>query len=712
MELLGISRSILLILVGMVCFICRGETQDSTGIEVVRGNIMSQYLNDLDSRELDQRVSRWMETMAEDGSFPDIDYEDRSRGVWQPGWHMERIREMATAYIMKGGDYHHLPQLSEQIEKGIDYWIDLPNPPTSDNWYFATITLPRDAGYVLLCMQNAPRPLPKSAVDGLLAWMEKSETIQYASKLSLTRTLAIGIHNIIRGCVTDDNTLVKTASETVGLMLGPDTGFTGIQPDYSFHAHREQLHIHAYGTVLLQRVTQFAEILSGTPYELKEVHLQEVLHFTRNSWLKVGRGRYIDFNVYGRQVARPSNSVSDRLLPLMETMRDLDLSANRQHYDAAIARFSGTQPADYKVIPEHLQFWSSDYHAHIRPKYFTGLRMVSTRTVKAEKGNGENLLEHFRTDGAMSILVRGHEYHDIFPVWEWNQIPGTTTPALDDLSGHKEWSGNPGNTRFVGGVSDGEYGAATFTMDDYDTQAKKSWFFFDEQIACLGAGIKSSSQFPVYTTINQSLSNGRVTIQTSNGIQHFDKEGVWKNKSVLAVKNDEVGYHFLGEERVQISNRIQTGSWNRINTNRPADLVQKKVFKLHIDHGINPVGGRYAYVIWPAIRTIEDIQPEQLTILENTEKIQAVYHKETAIGQAVFHQAGVLYFGDWRLEVSEPCVVLVREADRQSPQIFLADPTQQLSQIELELRNTGSKSDRWLIDLPGGKLAGQSVQVN
>lgn len=33
------------------------------------------------------------------------------------------------------------------------------------------------------------------------------------------------------------------------------------------------------------------------------------------------------------------------------------------------------------------------------------------------------------SDGATNIRVNGNEYADIFPVWEWDRIPGTTLPA-------------------------------------------------------------------------------------------------------------------------------------------------------------------------------------------------------------------------------------------------------------------------------------------
>ena len=696
-------------LAGIVCFSFQGKTQETSALEIVRKNIMKQYLEGVNRNRLDKETTKWMQELSGDGSWPDINYDSRERGVWEPGQHFERIRRMAAAYMLKDGAHYGDPKLYELIGQAVIYWISRPKPPKSDNWYFASITLPLDAGYILLCMQEAPRQLSGQAVSGLLDWMKKSEPIEVSASSAFTRTLAVGMHNIIRGCVTGDEALVKNAVEHVVRMLRPGSGFTGIQADYSFHAHGAQLDIHAYGETLLHRLMEFIPMLAGSPYALTNEQMQEVYRFARLSFIKVARGGYTDFNVVGRQVARRGDGNARRFIRLLRTVRDMDAPQYADEYNAAIARFSGERPADYKIKPEHLQFWSSDYQAHIRPEYFSGLRMVSTRTVKAEKGNGENLLEHFRTDGVMTVMVRGDEYYGIFPLWKWNQIPGTTVPALDDLSGHKEWFANPGKVDFAGGASDGVYGVAAYAMDDYDTQAKKAWFFFDRQIVCLGAGISGGNAYPVYTTINQSLSNGGVTIRTAKGDHTYDRDSAWKNLKVTAIKNDEVGYSFSQETTVQLSNAIQTGSWRRINVDEPEDPVSKRVFRLHIDHGLRPQNASYAYSVWPAISDIRDIRPDEVRILKNTKEMQAVYSKEKDICQAVFYTAGSLRFGKQLLETDKPCIVMIRDMNGKSPLVYVADPTQKLTQINIRLDRGDGRAAARLVELPSGKMAGKTV---
>ena len=46
--------------------------------------------------------------------------------------------------------------------------------------------------------------------------------------------------------------------------------------------------------------------------------------------------------------------------------------------------------------------------------------------------NNENLKGYNLPLGATNILTSGKEYEGIFPVWNWNKIPGTTAVQHQD----------------------------------------------------------------------------------------------------------------------------------------------------------------------------------------------------------------------------------------------------------------------------------------
>ena len=88
-------------------------------------------------------------------------------------------------------------------------------------------------------------------------------------------------------------------------------------------------------------------------------------------------------------------------------------------------------------------------------------------------------MHHFG-DGSNFISLTGKEYFNIYPVWDWQKIPGTTVVQKPELPHWKEIA-KKGLTDFVGGVSDGEYGAAAFDFASaHDPlKARKAWFFFE-----------------------------------------------------------------------------------------------------------------------------------------------------------------------------------------------------------------------------------------
>ncbi len=116
------------------------------------------------------------------------------------------------------------------------------------------------------------------------------------------------------------------------------------------------------------------------------------------------------------------------------------------------------------------------------------------------------------SDGATNIRVNGNEYVDIFPVWEWDRIPGTTLPAGEKRN-PVDW-GTKGTCTFTGGVSDGKYGVMTFRLNDYGVKAQKSWFMFDNEVVCLGSGIGSDVPADIVTTLNQCHLDGNTWINT------------------------------------------------------------------------------------------------------------------------------------------------------------------------------------------------------
>jgi chondroitin AC lyase len=378
-------------------------------------------------------------------------------------------------------------------------------------------------------------------------------------------------------------------------------------------------------------------------------------------------------------------------------------------------------------------FWHSEYFTHQRPQWFSSVRMHSNRQNNMEEPhNEEGLKNHHFADGSNFITVTGKEYLDIFPVWDWQKIPGATIvqkPALP----HWKQIAKKGLSEFVGGVSDGKYGAAAFDFNSpHDPlKARKSWFFFDREYVCLGTFISSDATYPVYTTLNQCLLNKEVVVKTNNAKTQL-KNGKHDLKNVSWVLHDNIAYIFLSPTAINLINEQATGNWRQINHHTWAteEPVQKDVFTMWLDHGTKPQNANYAYIIAPGLdaSSIDNYNKRsEVVILSNTPEIQAVQHKGLKRTTIVFYKAGTIQLSEGLTVTTEnPCMVMFKTNGKTIENMVVSDPTRKLKSIQLtvnapiEAKRTNWKST-WnkekkasviQIDLPATEeLAGSSVAL-
>ena len=80
--------------------------------------------------------------------------------------------------------------------------------------------------------------------------------------------------------------------------------------------------------------------------------------------------------------------------------------------------------------------------------------MVSSRIRATESGNNENLKAWYLGQGVQFILRSGQEYREIFPVWDWQRLPGMLCEQKkDSLKLFMFGLGSEGKKAFTGGVS-------------------------------------------------------------------------------------------------------------------------------------------------------------------------------------------------------------------------------------------------------------------
>ena len=457
------------------------------------------------------------------GCFIDIDYARRDRTNWMPLIHVDRLYDFVFAYTHPKNPYYQNEDLYHKIVKGLEYWHH--RNPYCNNWWYNQIAEPQKLGILLIQMRVGKRQIPEVLETKVLQRMRKDGG--HPAKWTGANRTDIALHWIYRACLQKNDVDLKTAVENAYSPLSY-TVKEGFQHDNSYFQHGVQLYIGGYGDEILKGVTQVALYTKGTKYALDDERIQFLRHFMCGTYYQVIRGQYMLFDVLGRGVSRDNATQKSHAALFAKRMLELD-PAHIDEYNAIIARLEGKKSANYGIKPLHTHYFRGDYALHVRPHYTFDVRMVSNRTMRCEYGNGENLKTYFMSDGCTNIVIEGSEYARIFPVWNWNRIPGVTAPQLDTIPRTViDWQ-TRGTSVFAGGVSDSLYGVSVYsyldTYADINTAAKKSWFFFDDEIICLGAGINSTAGVPVCTTINQCLLSENEVILSQSKKHSVVKEG-------------------------------------------------------------------------------------------------------------------------------------------------------------------------------------------
>lgn len=689
-------------------------------LEILRQKFRDEQLTQAVSED---RVMKLLSTLKLDGTWPDIDYKDVSRTGFQHGQHLSNMVEMARAYEKKGSKLKGNKNLKRAINLSLDYW--LANDFICENWWWNQIGTPNALVSFLLMMDKDLTPVQ---IEKTLAIVGRANMNASGARPSGDRIKIAGI--LAKASLYSRNKQVF--DETIRIIEGEIKFSTerGMQYDYSFH-HREDWvnNTLSYGTGYADAFAEWAANVAGTRYQFSEKSMHHLIDYYLDGICKqMVFGKQTDPGVMNRDITRGGEShiwgtaTPERLLQAASGYRKAELE------DIIKIRKGEARPGlSYAKF-----FWNTEHFVIQRPDYFTSVRMFSTRNRNMEEPyNGEGLMNHHRADGTNYISRTGKEYSDIAPVNDWQKIPGATVVQKAALPSENEIQ-KDGLTDFVGAVTDGMYGAVAFDFrSPHDPLvAKKSWFFFDNEYVCLGAGITASTSNPVATTLNQSWLNGGVTVM--NGEKQAMSKGERSLENVKWVYHDGIGYLFLNPARVMLSNQLASGSWFKVNrqSDSPRDEIRGDVFKLWIDHGKRPRNASYEYIVLPSTGEAELAAKASncpVEIIANTVHMQAVRHNGLNISEAVFYKAGELQVtGDIKVGIDSPGVILVKTDGRNISSVSVADPSRKLNRIHLTVnRKITATGDHFkanwdeakgtseiTIDLPQSAYAGKSVTVN
>lgn len=671
-------------------------------------NLRNSVRNEMLSSEVNEdRIKKIAESLKPDGTWPGINYEDVSNTGFQHSRHLGNMINMAIAYEKPGSPLKGKKSLKEAISRSLDYWLK--NDFICQNWWWNQIGTTMSMISLLLIMDD---DLSAGQIDKGLEIVGRGNVHASGARPSGDRIKIAGIQ--AQKALYNRNE--KEFSSLMDLIQGEikfSTG-RGMQQDFSFHHRDDRVNnTLTYGNQYADEFAYWAALVAGTKFRFSDQSTKTLIDYYLDGICKQQVfGRIVDPGVLNRDITRRGEShvfspkTPERLMAASDYRRgELENIARARRGQS----FERTSFAKY--------FWCTDHFAFQRPGVYTSVRMYSKRTANMEEPyNGEGLMNHFRGDGTNYISRTGKEYADIAPVFDWMMIPGATTVLLDRMPPEGEiqkWGLND----FTGAVTDGLYGAAGFDFKSPHTglSAKKAWFFFDDEYVCLGSGIRNPTRKPAVTTLNQCFLNGDVIVKAGGDARTLES-GARAMDDVSWVLHDSIGYIFPRHAAASISNREEKGTWTTATRQSDAlkDTVRKDVFKLWIEQGKQGDPRSYEYIVVPATdrKALEDrAESSSITVISNSEEIQAVRDNSLRIAYAIFYRSGSAeMFNGTTISIDSPGMVMVKYDDSgKITELALSDPTHLLGRMHLQISRNGSKVQEISADLPQGPYAGSSV---
>lgn len=488
------------------------------------------------------------------------------------------------------------------------------------------------------------------------------------------------------------------------------------KPDYSVYHHRGT-YLNAYGINALNTMAMLHWLMQGTQYAMSPASaatLKEVL----KRQAAIAFGVQIHYGISGRFPLNNS-AIDGHCMPAFAYMsmadnevQDKDMAALFNYIYSIAApeevnkmlmpalTYSGT----YGTVSLMVRLHQATGIVQQRPEdgivvmpysgLFTYRKDSAFATVKGynkyvwdfEGGKGENNLGRYLSHG-MLITVQGDEKKGLDPGlnegYDWSMLPGATTkmlPAdkvLNILQADEKYiegmHRNFSESVVASGLGQGKNGLFAIDLRDdvfpdkdrilFDSsfRAKKSYFFIDNEIICLGSGIQNDdSRYATVTTLLQYkaaeeemlLFNGKPISQQLAALQQADGGYFTDHNGVHYIVPK--GQSIKWQQAVQNSYQWKNGNYSP---------VEGSFVKAWIDHGTQPSDKGYEYEMLLNTKDPRSyLNQKTYTVLQKNSTAHIIHHKATGIAAfAIFEPGGVILDGPL-LKTDAPLLAQFRQS--------------------------------------------------
>lgn len=700
------------------------ETPVNSDIEIIKERLKSYFL-ELDTIDDGAKVETvyvskaedYLNSINEDGSWSDVDYYARENAAngkpWSPYLALDRMQALAIAYWQPENSLYKDERVIESLDNALSHWNKV--KPSSTNWWENDIGVNLRFSRIGLFLENN---LSETSISIIVNSLNEEGVYHGTGQ----NNLWYDQNAIYRALITNDaaqlKKVIEECLEYVLILQKDNITKEALQVDNSLYFHGVQFYSNGYGLSMFRDMSFWIYILDNTEFALSKEVVNRMgdymLDGTRWTLRSDIMELYLGYRPYKYDVGF-DNYAMEYVEPLK---RMISVDEIRGHeYQAVLDNLLGNRNNNGANGNNYM--WRVGYGAHMRDAYGVNIKMDSKRIIGGEwrgswpagKDAGNSVF--WSASASSSIIVDGDEYTPIYPTFDWAHVPGVTAPNFVP-SNYSNYGRVNNNDDHALGVSDGTYGSTSYKLNKSNTQANKSYFFFDDEFVALGSGIKSTSNNPIHTTLNQSKAD-EVFV---DGIS-VEKQTQGKNFTASWIYNDDIAYIFPEKTSVVVNNYKQDmpSLWTEDDiANTP------ETFSAWINHGVKPTSGSYEYIVVPNIK-IEDIndymETTEIEILSNTDKIHAVKHHGLQITQINFFEPGTLEYAPGKSITVDKIVNLIIDESQEDTVISLAmTDTSYNERVEVILNSNGRKESSDIVLYPApytGKTisfkAGQSNKI-
>ncbi|CAH1787128.1 unnamed protein product [Owenia fusiformis] len=606
-------------------------------------------------------------TINADGSFNDINYGDKSGRIK----HGERLSKLIQAYYLNipvDYKYNYFYQNSttwQWIAKSWEFVAYVAPDVTDWNWWTAQIGTPRSFWQGLFLSRGK---ISDTLYDDMIKryWTNAKvwDVSTIDGKMSASNLANRGFLGLFEtfyqgeGRFSDRRNALLQLLEKEVVNKAAYQG-EGVGADYCIHVHnihegvwevpyysshlRLMIYNGGYGAEYLKRFAFIYILLQKTPYQVDEVVLSEFINVFLECHQYLVRGKTFEPSAVGRNIDDNQRvtywAAYDSVYKVAVLLLQLDF--RRQELENVITRYQNNGPTSASnALIGNRGLFASDMMVHHRLGY-----MASVRT---------------------TVVISG-------------KVP---QEGMERVGGIPNFPHHISNAKFVGSASDGMYGASVMVYDrpTVNITMKKSWFFFDDEVVCLGSDIERRetnevTELPIITTLNQIVQDGNIAYSVSGTWQTVGSDTSLQIPNAKWIHHANMGYVFPNGADASIESYARTANGKTL-----------EVATMWMEHGVKP----YAYIMYPGV-TIAQTEERQtypsVLILQQDSNAHTVYQLTLDILSMVVFSGPYSFVhpkSSYSITVDKACIVMIQHLGN-SMSVTVSFPTQLAATVSISL---------------------------